>query len=133
MRWHIHVAHVRVLGLLAVHPWDDTGRHATGRGHGRQTIVGRRRVQGRCGLRVFLSVRTSGSARGRCPRSEGCGRSCSRFLNSACVVVLMARQGSATRERLLAVRVGTLVRALARVDASVAREGARVAEGLGQN
>jgi hypothetical protein len=47
------------------------------------------------------------------------------------MVVLVTRQGSATCERLLAVRVGTFVRALAGVDATVTSQRARVTEGLG--
>lgn len=44
----------------------------------------------------------------------------------------MTGQGGAAREGLLAIGIGTLVRALARVDPTMPCQGARVAEGLGQ-
>ena len=45
-------------------------------------------------------------------------------------MILMARQGGAARESLLTVGIWAFVRTLARVDASVARQGTRVAERL---
>ncbi len=46
------------------------------------------------------------------------------------MVILMARQGGSTGERLLAVCVRALVRPFARVDASMASKRTGVAEGL---
>ena len=48
------------------------------------------------------------------------------------MLILVPRECSSSGKSLLAIDVRTFVRSLARVDSSVSREGAGVAEGLGR-
>ena len=58
------------------------------------------------------------------------GSSCCSLLDSASVMVLVAGQGGAAGKCLLAVGIWALVRALARVNAAMARQRAGITEGL---
>jgi len=63
MRWHVHVAHVRIVGRLAVHAGDDAGRHAVGRRERHGAVAGRGSVQRRRVLRVVAAIGAASPAR----------------------------------------------------------------------
>lgn len=63
-------------------------------------------------------------------RGESCGRCSSSFFDVTRMVVLVAGQGRATSESLLAVGIGALVRASPRMYPSVASQRAAITERL---
>jgi hypothetical protein len=130
VRRNVHAAHVCVVCGLTVHARDHACRHSVSRRE-RQVAVARRGcVQWRCILRVVATVRATCSARCSGTRGKGSSSSGGSLFDRAGVVVLVASQCGATRERLLAVGVWALVRAFSRVNATMSREGTRVAKRL---
>jgi hypothetical protein len=128
---NVHATHVRsVVRALTMQTWD-TRRHAVGGRERHGAVVGGGCAQWGGSLGEVAAIGTASPTRSRGTRGESSSCSGSGFLNGASVVVLVTRQGSATREGLLAVGVGALVRALSRVDATMAGQRTRVTEGLG--
>lgn len=118
--------------LLKIREFGGVSVHAAGeihtRGHGHGTLGGRRSRQRRAVAREMVTVR----ARlhqvlvGRAGKGR---RTChSRLLDRTGVVVLMACEGGFAGKRLLAIRVGANVWALAGVCSSMSGKGAAVAK-----
>jgi hypothetical protein len=123
MRRDRSVPHVVVAsGTRHVQRWQVTGRW---NGH-RMMRRGRRRVnRGVLGENPIT----------RCPcslfvLSQVGFRLCGGLLNGSRVMVLMTRQGRASSERLLTVRIWTLVRPFSRMYSAVSGQGRRIAERL---
>ncbi len=76
---------------------------------------------------VLGTLRRSNGARAL---GKGFGAGTCRLLDGAGVVVLVARQGGAASKGLLAVDIGALVGARARVNAAMPSQRAAVAKGL---
>lgn len=131
VRRDIHVTmHIGVVGVLAVHARYNVGRHASSRRKREGAITRRRGAHLGIGLRELVSIRAacpagSRGAGGECSSSGGSG-----LLDSSGVVILMAGQGGATRESLLAVGIRALVRPFSRMDAAMPCQRARITEGL---
>ena len=129
VRWDVDAAHVGVVRALAVKTGHPTCRHSVGRRERQRAVVGRRSAQRGSCLGIVTAIRAASPARSRSTRGKRSGCS-SGLLNSAGVMVLVTCQSSASRERLLAVGIGALVWALARVDTAMARQRARITKGL---
>lgn len=100
------------------------------RGHGQVALRRGWRREGRavCGISVgSVGTRAVLSGSTRC---QSRSRGSSRLLDGSRVVVLVTSERCPSRERLLAICKWAFVGTLARVDASVPRERAGVAEGL---
>lgn len=96
-------------------------------------MAGGRGRHGRSMVRVLLPIRSGTTA----PLAAGAGRQRrgrrgGRFLDGSRVVVLVAGQGGAAGEGLLAVGVGTFVWSLPRMDATMPCERGRITERLQQ-
>lgn len=130
MRRHVHVAHVSVLGSLAVHALCNAGGHADCWRHGRWAVVRRWCTNWRCCLGILLGIRAAGAARCRQASSQRSSSSSRSLLDRTSVVILVTRQGRPASKSLLAVGIGALVRPLARVNTAMAGQRARVAEWL---
>lgn len=130
VRRNVNPAHVRVVRGLAVHGRHDASGHAVCGGEGQGTVIGRWCVQRGSGLRVVAAVGATSSARSSGTRGEGSGSSSSSLFDSTSVMVLVTRQGGATRKSLLTIGVGALVGALSRVNTAMTRQRARVTEWL---
>lgn len=72
----------------------------------------------------------AGPARGSSTRGQGSSGGSSSLLDGACMMVLVACQGGATREGFLAVGIGALVGSLSGVNATMSGQRARVTERL---
>lgn len=129
VRRHVGILHVCEIRNLAVHGRHD--RHAGSRRHGERAVVRGWSRKRRSGLRVVVCIRANRTRRllGRA-RSQSGSSGRRGLLHRTGVVVLVARESRPTSERLLAVGVGALVGALARVDATVTRKRTGIGEGL---
>lgn len=127
---NVDASHVCIIGGLTVHSGDDASRHAIGGGEGHGAVIRRGCVQGGCGFREVPAIRATSPAGCASTRSKGSSCGGGSLLNSASVMVLVTSQSGATRESLLTIGVRALVGSLARMDAAMASQGARVTERL---
>ena len=130
VRRNIHVTRVGEIGRLTVHGRDEGCTHGIGGRKGQSAVMGGGGVEWRGRLRIVTAIRAAGAAGRGGPRGKRGSCSGGSLLHRAGMVVLVAGQGGAARKRLLAVGIGTLVRALSRVDTAMTCQRTRVTEGL---
>lgn len=113
-------AHVRGQGTIWLHITQISvaASQVDGRGHRHGALCWRGRSHRRAVKREVVAFR---AGLGHSLGLGGCKSRCC-FLDSAAVVILMAGQCGPAGESLLAVDIGALVRALPRVDPSVASQ-----------
>ena len=112
----VHGVHI-VVRRLPRETWQAI--HSVRRGHGRRPVW-MRRHRGFAIHVIILVIRTSRAlVLHRHARCECRRRSCLRLFNSARVMILVTRQGRATRECFLTIRIGTFVRPFAGVYATM--------------
>lgn len=120
--WHA-ISHLR---SVAVHGWNTSERWR----HGHGAFMRRWSRDRGIVLRVFIGFGSGRATDNRGTRSQRCGSGCGSFFNSAGMMILVTGQRGPTREGLLTVGIGALVRALAGVDSTMASERTGITEGL---
>jgi hypothetical protein len=122
VRRYIHATHVCIVSSLTVHARNNTSRHSVSGRERHVTVARRGSIHRRGVLRVVATIRASGPAWCRSTRCKGSSSSGGSLFHRASVVVLVAGQGSATRESLLTIGIRALIWSLARMNATMSRK-----------